>query len=451
MPVSSFPPDFIWGAATSAYQTEGAWNEAGKGESIWDRYTHRPGNIRNGDTGDVAIDHYHHLVEDIALIRSLGLKAYRFSISWSRVLPTGRGQSNAQGWDFYDRLVDGLLEAGVQPVACLYHWDLPQSLHEAGGWPNRETANWFAEYARLAFDRLGDRVRTWDTHNEPRVAAFLGYGSAVMAPGIADYSLAFQTAHNLLFAHGKAAQVFRQGGYAGEIGIILDSEYTQPATEGEADRAACQRYSELDTAFFTEALFNGQYPETLLSWIGPMAPEIRPGDMQVIQAPLDFLGINYYRAVRVAFDPQGGFLKCRATHRTLPMWGYTQVGWGVYPPGLTEVLVKLHNRYHPPKFYLTENGCATLDDPDSAGYVRDVERIDYLGGHIAAALKAIDAGVPLQGYFVWSLMDNFEWADGYLPRFGLVRVDYATQRRIPKQSYAWYREVIRNNGIHFQG
>ena len=447
MTTITFPEDFVWGAATSAYQIEGAWDEDGKGPSIWDVYTHYPGHVLNGDTGDVAADHYHRIPGDVALMKELGLHAYRFSIAWSRVLPEGRGRANPQGLGFYDRLVDQLLEAGIQPVACLYHWDLPQAIQEVGGWPERGTTDWFAEYARLMFDRLGDRVKTWDTHNEPRVAAFLGYGAAVMPPGIADYSQAFQVAHHLLLAHGKAVAVYRQGGYGGEIGIILDSEYTVPASDSEADRMAWQRYSEFDTLFFTEALFNGRYPAYLMEWLGPLAPRIEPGDLELIHQPLDFLGVNYYRGTSVAFHQQGGFLKCRETPLTLPMWGYTAVGWGVYPPGLTEVLVDLNRRYQVPKFYLTENGCATRDQPDQDGFVRDFERIDFLRGHLVATAEAIRAGVNLRGYFTWSILDNLEWAEGYSARFGLIRVDYATQARLPKQSYYWYRDVIARNGL----
>jgi beta-glucosidase len=443
----NFPKDFLWGAATSAYQIEGAWNADGKGESIWDRYTHISGNIRNGDTGDVAADHYHRMSEDVALMRSLGLRAYRFSISWSRVLPEGRGEPNPAGLDFYDRLVDALLAVGIQPVACLYHWDLPQAVYDAGGWPARQSTDWFAEYARLMFDRLGGRVRMWATFNEPRVSAFLGYGSAVMAPGVADYSLAFQTVHHLLLAHGKAVQAFRQGGYPGEIGIVLDCEHAIPASDSPADHAAWQRYHELDTLLFTHPLFKGEYPAELISWIGPMAPRVQPGDLATIGYPVDFLGVNYYRSMSVSADPQGGFLKCRADHRTLPMWGSTELGWGVYPDGLRSVLIYLHHLYGLKKVFISENGCATLDLPDENGYVNDTERIDFLRGHIHAAWEAIQAGVPLQGYFVWSLIDNFEWSEGYTPRFGLARVDYTTQTRIPKRSFAWYRDLIARNSL----
>jgi beta-glucosidase len=443
----SFPDDFLWGAATSAYQIEGAWNVDGKGESIWDRYTHCPGNIHSGDTGDVATDHYNRMPEDVALMKALGLKAYRFSIAWSRVLPDGRGQANPRGLAFYDRLVDELLANGIAPVATLYHWDLPQAIYIQGGWPNRQTTDWFAEYAHLMFDRLGDRVHTWATLNEPRVVAFLGYGHATMAPGIADYTQAYQTVHHLLLAHAKAVQVFRQGGYRGEIGIVIDSEHSLPASDSPEDQAAWQRYHEQDTSIFAEALFTGRYPSGSMTWIGPMAPSLHAGDMELIRQPLDFLGVNYYRSVLVRHDALGSFLKASAAQRTLPMWGRTEMGWGVYPDGLKEVLVDLNNRYHPPKFYITENGCAASDWPDESGFVRDIERIDYLRHHFQAAHTAIQAGVNLRGYFVWSLMDNFEWSHGYAPRFGLIRIDYATLRRVPKQSYLWYQDVITRNGV----
>ncbi len=442
-----FPDDFTWGASTSAYQIEGAWNEDGRGESIWDRFSHRRGTTRNGDTGDVACDHYHRMPQDVQLIQELGLKAYRFSISWSRVLPQGGGKPNPAGLGFYDRLVDRLQAVGVMPVVTLYHWDLPQALHEAGGWPSRDVTDRFVDYARLMFDTLGDRVAMWDTHNEPRVAAFLGYGDGIFAPGLADYSQAYQAAHHLLLAHGKCVQLFRQGGYRGQIGIILDSEHSLPASDGDADQAAWQRYYEQDTGFFADALFKGEYPPMLMDWIGSMAPRVLSGDMQVISQLIDFLGVNYYRTTTVAFNPGGGQLKCRAIPQTLPMWGYTELGWGVYPAGLTAVLLNIKSRYGSRPLYLTENGCATRDVPDTHGYVDDVERIDFMRGHIAAAHEALAAGVDLKGYFVWSLLDNFEWAEGYTPRFGLVRVDYPTQARAPKRSYHWYREVIRRNGL----
>lgn len=325
----SFPQDFLWGAATSAYQIEGAWNEDGKGENIWDRYTHRTGNIQNADTGDVATDHYHRMSEDVALMIGLGLKSYRFSISWSRVLPEGHTKVNSKGLDFYNRLVDQLLESGIKPFVCLNHWDLPQAIFDEGGWPNRDTTDWFAEYAQLMFNKLGDRVKLWATHNEPRVVAFLGYGDAVMAPGIADYSLAYQTVHNLLLAHGKTVDVFLRGGFDGEIGIILDSENSLPASDSIEDMEAHNRYYEQDTTLFTDPLFKGQYPRKLMDWIGPMKPHIEAGDLDTINQKIDYLGVNYYRTTKISFDPQGGYLKCRMVNQTMPMWGYTEMGWGI--------------------------------------------------------------------------------------------------------------------------
>jgi beta-glucosidase len=277
-----FPEQFLWGVSTAAYQIEGAWNQDGKGESIWDQFTHRPYNVVNGDTGDVACDHYHRWPQDVALMRELGLRAYRFSIAWTRVLPEGRGAVNPKGLDFYERLVDRLLAAGIRPVPCLNHWDFPQALQEAGGWPNRDSADWFADYVRAVLDRIGDRALTWATHNEPWVIAFMGYGSGDHAPGICNYSQAYQTAHHLLLAHGRAVQLFRQGGYGGEIGIVLDTDHYVPATGSEADRAACDRVYEDKAGLFLSPLFAGRYPEALFEWIGPHRPRVLPSDLELI-------------------------------------------------------------------------------------------------------------------------------------------------------------------------
>lgn len=447
MTLHQFPDGFLWGAASSAYQIEGAWNEDGKGESIWDRFTHRTGTVLKNENGDIACDHYHRYPEDVKLASEMGIKAYRFSISWPRVLPDGKGRINDAGLDFYHRLVDELMTAGIQPVVTLYHWDFPQALQDLGGWENPDSAEWFADYARVMFDRLKDRVQIWGTFNEPRVSAFIGYGAAVMAPGIPDYTRSFQVAHHLMVAHGRALQVFRQGGYTGEIGIFIDSENVIPASESQEDVLAAQRYYEMDTAFFADALFAGNYPPMLMDWLGENAPKIGPDDMRVVSQPLDFLGVNYYRSMEISFDQDGGFLKCRALPKTLPMWGYTTVGWGVYPDGLENVLTHLTQKYRPKKVYISESGCGTDDQPDETGYVEDVERIDYLRRHFLAAHRAIKNGVNLQGYFVWGLLDNFEWHHGYRPRFGLIRVDYPTQKRIPKMSSTWYRDVIASNGV----
>jgi len=438
----------MWGAATSAYQIEGAWNEEGKGESIWDCFSHCPATVRHGDTGDIACDHYYRMPSDVALMKELGLKAYRFSISWSRVLPQGSGQSNPKGLDFYSRLVDHLLEAGIRPVPTLYHWDLPEALQDQGGWANRQTTDRFSEYARLMFDNLGDRVNMWFTFNEPWVAAFLGHADGIMAPGFASYSLAYQVLHHLLLAHGKTVGVFRQGGYPGEIGITLDIEHSIPASNQEQDLLAYQRYAENYTYQCLDPLFKGLYPPALLEWIGSSAPQVEPGDLQLISRPFDFLGVNYYRCTEVSFNPGGGFLKCDVKHKTMPMSGYTEMGWGIYPSGLTAVLMNLKEHYKNPKVYITENGCAAADEPDKKGFVVDRERINYIRAHLIAAHDALQAGANLQGYFAWSLMDNFEWAEGYEPKFGLVRIDPTDLSRVPKQSFFWYRDVIAQNGVN---
>jgi beta-glucosidase len=447
MAFRQFPDGFLWGAATAAYQIEGAWNEDGKGESIWDRFTHSPYRIMNGDTGDVACDHYHRMPEDVALMKELKLQTYRFSISWPRVLPQGRGAPNQKGLDFYGRLVDALLAANIVPNATLNHWDLPQALQDSGGWPNRDSVGWFADYARLMFDRLGDRVSIWATHNEPGVVAFPGYGSGDFAPGISDLAQAFQTAHHLLVSHGQVVQLFRQGGYRGEIGIVIDVQRRVPANDSEADRAACRRSFESGPGLFLMPLFKGHYPEELLEWIGPHAPRVQAGDMALIARPIDFLGLNYYMTFAVSFSARGGPFKLGMDFVSAPNWGRTTVGWGINPPGLTEVLLDLKENYGNPKLYIAENGCAAHDTPDAGGFVADWGRVDYLRAHLRAAHDALQAGVNLRGYYVWSLLDNFEWAHGYGPRFGIVRVDYATGRRIPKQSARWYSQVIARNGL----
>ncbi len=447
MSLRQFSEGFLWGAATAAYQIEGAWNEDGKGESIWDRFTHTPHRILNGDTGDVACDHYHRMPEDVALMKKLGLQTYRFSISWPRVIPDGTGPVNPKGLDFYDRLVDALLEAGIKPNATLNHWDLPQALQERGGWPNRDSANWFADYARVMFDKLDDRVPMWATHNEPLVVAFMGHAFGVFAPGISDYSQAFQTAHHLLLAHGKAVQLFREGGYSGDIGIVLDLHHLQPASDSKEDQAACQRARESSHGVFLDPLFKGQYPEILMKWIGPHAPTVEAGDFDLISQPIDFLGVNYYMTFDIRFDHQGGLFKSGWEFVSAPNWGHTATGWGINPPGLTAVLLNLKENYGNPKVFITENGCALNDQPDETGFVADAGRVNYLRAHIMAVHDAVQAGANVQGYYVWSLMDNFEWADGNSKRFGLIRVDYDSGRRAPKQSSDWYSRTIARNGV----
>lgn len=442
-----FPDGFLWGAATAAYQVEGAWNEDGKGESIWDRFSHRAGTVRGGDTGDTACDHYHRWADDVALMQTLGLKSYRFSISWPRIIPDGRGTVNPAGLDFYDRLVDALLEKNIQPNATLNHWDLPQAIQDLGGWPNRDTSAWFADYARCVFDRLGDRVPFWATHNEPWVIAFLGYALGQFAPGISDYTQAFQTAHHLLLAHGQAVQAYRQGGHPGKIGIVVDIEPVEPMSDSRADMLAAQRVNETNLDLFLEPIFHARYPEYLMEWIGAMAPKTQPGDMERIRQKIDFLGINHYYTRLAGFDPGGGLLKVRLLPKTMPMWGFTETGWGIYPQGMADVLAHVQHNYGNPEIYVTENGCAAMDTPDDDGYVCDDDRIAYYRAFLQAVHQAIQNGANVRGYYAWSLLDNFEWADGYSKRFGLVRVDYHDLERIPKKSFGWYQEVIASNGL----
>lgn len=447
MTIHRFPEGFLWGAATAAYQVEGAASEDGRGESIWDRYVRRPYRVLGGATGDVACDHYHRMPQDVALMKELGLRSYRFSISWPRVLPEGLGRANAKGLGFYDRLVDQLLAAGIVPNATLHHWDTPQALDERGGWVSRESVDWFADYARLMFERLGDRVALWSTHNEPWVFAFVGYAFGDFPPGLCDYTAAYQVAHHLLLSHARAVQVFRQMGCRGQIGIVLNFSHNQPASESEADRLACQRVDQNGAGLFLGPLFEGKYPEDLMEWIGLHGPRVEAGDLLEIRQPIDFLGANYYFTQSVSYYHRGGHLKASIEHAADPEWSRTEMGWGVHPEGLKLLLLRLRGVCGDLPIYVTENGCAFKDEPDARGYVDDPDRIRYLSAHIKAAHEAHRAGVNLRGYYVWSLMDNFEWANGYGPRFGIVRVDYPTQARIPKRSARWYGEVIARNGI----
>jgi beta-glucosidase len=442
-----FPKGFVWGVAASAYQIEGAWNEDGRGESIWDRYAHSPHHILNGDNADRALDHYHRMPEDVALMQQLGVRNYRFAISWSRVVPDGRGRVNPKGLDFYDRLVDELLRAGIRPAPTLYHWDLPQKLQDVGGWPNRDTADRFVEYARIVFDRLSDRVGFWSTHNEPWVAAFMAYATGIHAPGICDYSQAYQAAHHLLLAHGKTVQLFRQGGHKGEIGLILNLNGLIPMTESEEDIAATQRVHDETHAMFLDPIFKGEYPQRLFEFVNSHQPKIRAGDMELIQQPIDYLGVNHYNTDYVSFDIASGLNKARLTPYSAPGWGQTEMSWGIDPDGLKRELQYVVEHYGNPKIYVTENGCALPDLPDENGFVADGERIRYIRSHLQALHEVIQRGANVRGYFAWSIFDNFEWERGYGPRFGLVRVNYETLERIPKQSANWFREVARHNSI----
>ncbi|MBN2146325.1 MAG: beta-glucosidase [Anaerolineales bacterium] len=454
-PKLPFPPGFYWGAATSAYQIEGGWNADGKGESIWDRFAHTPGKIIDQTTGDVACDHYHHWVEDVQLMRELGLNAYRFSINWPRILPNGRGSINQAGLAYYSRLVDALLDAGITPFVTLYHWDLPQALQEQGGWPARHTAEIFVEYADVVSRHLGDRVKHWMTHNEPSVVAFNGHADGVHAPGLKDNSLVLPVAHHLLLSHGWAVPVIRQNSPGAEVGIVINVAYTQPASPSAADYDAWRIGGGLWSRWFLDPLYGQQYPADLVEFALQQSPRlqdglgfIQPGDLQAITTPTDFLGLNYYaRYITRANIPEEENLPPTAIAAPPGPENYTEMGWEVYPDGLFRVLAWLAFGYQVPKIYIAENGASYSTPPDADGRVRDVHRINYLRDHFAAMHSAIQAGVPLKGYFLWSLMDNFEWANGYTQRFGIVWIDFATQNRIIKDSGRWYQNWIREQTL----
>jgi beta-glucosidase len=433
-----FPTDFIWGAATAAYQIEGAAHEDGRAESIWDRFCATPGKVRNGDSGAVACDFYHRYPEDVALMRSLGLDAFRFSIAWPRILPEGRGRVNQAGLDFYDRLVDELLANDIKPFPTLYHWDLPQVLEEAGGWPDRGTAEAFVEYAEVVASRLGDRVSTWITHNEPWVAAWLGHALGVHAPGRTSTQDALSAAHHLLLSHGWATEVLRRESPEAEVGIALALTHTYPATDSEGDRAAAWWADGSFNRWYLDPLYGRGYPDDMVEHFGSEGPPVQDGDLETIATPTDFLGANYYFRQVVSEDPDGG----RPILVRDSDWSFTAMGWEVYPDGLHDLLVRLRDDYSPPVIYIFENGAAYDDLRGHNGDVADPERQAYLAEHLAAVGRAIEDGVPVRGYFAWSLLDNFEWAEGYSKRFGIVYVDYPTLERVPKGSFYWYRDFI---------
>jgi beta-glucosidase len=422
--------DFTWGAATAAYQIEGAASEDGRGESIWDRFCATPGKVRAGDSGAVACDFYHRYPEDIALMRELGLDAFRFSVAWPRVLPGGRGRVNDAGLDFYDRLVDELLAVGIQPFPTLYHWDLPQALEDEGGWTARSTAEAFVAYAEAVVARLGDRVTHWTTHNEPWVVAWLGYGRGQHAPGRTSEQDAVDAAHHLLLSHGWATDVIRRDVVDARVGIVLNLEHVDAASDSDADRAAARELDGRANRWFLDPLFRGAYPDDVA-----LAPPVRDGDLAAIAAPIDFLGVNNYFRFVVREGPE---------IVELPGVQRTDMGWEIHPESLYKLLVRIDRDYEPSSIYITENGAAFADVRTHDGEVHDVERVEFLASHIDNVMKARDEGVPVDGYFVWSFLDNFEWALGYSKRFGIVYVDYTTLERIPKDSFHWYRQRIRS-------
>ena len=441
----TFPEHFVWGAATAAYQIEGAVREGGRGISIWDTFSHTPGKVANGDDGDVACDHYHRYSDDVALMRELGLGGYRFSIAWPRVFPTGSGRPNAEGLDFYRRLIDELHAADITPYVTLYHWDLPQALQDQGGWGNRDTALRFGEYAHAVISALGSGVQHWFTINEPWVAAFLGHLMGLHAPGARDLPLALQAAHNLMLAHGQGMSALRSEMRPGdEAGIVLNLAPVQPAGDSNADLEAAAGGDGFMNRWFLDALYRGHYPDDVARLYGDAMPEIAPGDMELISQPTDVLGINYYFRWLMAHDPEAQPFQARLV--VPPSAPVTAMGWEVYPEGLYQVLTRVHADYGPSRILVTENGAA-YEDVVEDGQVDDPDREAYLREHLLQAYRAIEEGVPLGGYFVWSLLDNFEWSLGYGKRFGVIYVDYATQERIVKRSGHWYAQVTRENRV----
>lgn len=445
MSARRFPDGFRFGAATSALQIEGGVHEAGRGESVWDRFAHTPGKIADASTPDAACDHWRRWPEDIRLMRELGLDSYRFSVGWTRVLPTGRGPVNAAGLDWYDALVDALLAAGITPFVTLNHWDLPQALDDKGGWGARDTARAFVDYAQAVYARLGDRVRHWITHNEPWCIATLGHQDGHHAPGRRDPLEAQRVSHHLLLSHGWAVQALRRDRPGAEVGITLIQSHVQAASDSEPDRDAARQYDGTFNRWYLDPLYRGEYPADVVAdrvrhgqLAGPEMPFVQPGDLAAIATPTDFLGVNYYsRSVM-----KGGADGRPEGVPQAPREELTEMGWEVYPRGLTDTLLRLARDYAPRALYVTENGAAFADAPDASGHVADARRVDFLRTHFAAALDAIEGGAPLAGFFVWSLLDNWEWGLGYSKRFGLYRVEFDSQRRIPKDSARYYRELV---------
>ncbi len=450
MPNHLFPDGFIWGTATSSQQIEGAVDLDGRGESIWDRFAATPGKITDGTRPDIACDHYHRWPEDIQQMTWLGLDAYRFSIAWPRIIPQGRGQINPAGLDFYERLVDGLLAAGIEPYPTLYHWDLPQKLQDEGGWAARETADAFAEYAAAVTRRLGDRVSRWVTHNEPWCIACLGHEEGHHAPGHKDPAEALQVAHHILLSHGHAVPVIRREVKNAEVGIVQIHCPAYPATDCEGDRDAARWFDGFFNRWFMDPVFKGSYPADAVAdriaaghLTGPDMPFVQDGDLATISAPLDFLGLNYYSRNVMRKDDEGK----RVAVQLAPKEELTDMDWEVFPEGFYRSLMTVHRDYCPSKIYITENGAAYDYPPNAEGRIADTKRISYFRDHLLAVQRAIKSGVPVKGYFAWSQMDNFEWGLGFEKKFGLYAVDAETQDRTAKDSAHWYREVVAANAI----
>jgi len=453
-PALHFPDGFLWGAATASYQIEGAADEGGRGKSVWDTFSHIEGKVANGHTGDVACDHYHRLDDDVALMASLGLQTYRFSISWSRVIPDGRGAINPEGIAFYSRLIDSLLENDIVPCPTLFHWDLPQELENIGGFRNRDTVSWFGDYAALMAREFGDRVSMWSTFNEPWCYAYLGHAEGVHAPGLTDPSAAVAVAHHELLAHGLALKSMRAERPELQLGIVINSSNIRSEGSPPAPTGQVQLIDAIHNRWWFDATLRGEYPADLIDSYGPLAQVVQPGDLAVISQPLDWIGINYYFDILVRGVAENEVAKPMLAYPTVAgvtespeRSQHTDMGWPITPEGFTELLVRLRTDYpNLPPVYITENGCA-YDDPVVDGRCADPRRIDYLDQHLRALAAAMEQGVDVRGYYQWSLLDNFEWALGYDKRFGIVHVDFDTLERTPRDSALWLSDVIARNGL----
>lgn len=443
-----FPKGFTWGVATASYQIEGAYNEDGRGETIWDRFCSVPGNVLNGADGKVACDHYHRYAEDVKLMKSMGIQAYRFSIAWSRILPNGYGEVNQKGIDFFSRLIDALLEAGIEPYVTLYHWDLPQALQDIGGWANPKMPEYFLEYAKVVFDAFGSRVKKWITLNEPYCAAFLGHWEGRQAPGMHDFSTAVRVSYHMYVGHGLVVDYFRKHGCQGEIGITLNMMGRLPLTDKPEDTAAALRADGYLNRWFAEPILLGKYPQDMMDLYrekGVVLPEFTEENLKLIGQKLDFVGLNYYNDFYVKADESVWPLGFKIENP--PFVPVNDRNWPVTENGFLAMLLRLKNEYGVEKIYITENGTSFPDVVSIEGKVEDGGRKDYLNRHIRAMWEAIQQGVNVEGYFQWSLYDNFEWAFGYASRFGIVFVDFNTQERIIKESGHWYSRVIRDNAV----
>ncbi len=442
----SFPDDFLWGTATSSYQIEGAWQEDGKGESIWDRFTHTPGKIKDGSTGDVACDHYHRYREDVALMKEVGLRGYRFSVCWPRILPAGKGEVNQKGLDFYSRLTDSLLEAGIEPLLTLYHWDLPQALEDQGGWTNRDIARWFGDYAAVVARALGDRIKLWTTLNEPQIFGMLGYATGQHAPGAMDQLQYILLSHYINLAHADGVAAIRNEASAAKVGCVLQLPPIHPRSDSDEDRRAARVMDGLMNRWYAEPALLGRYPEDILELFKDLDLPILDGDLERMNQPLDFAGLNLYSRLFAYHDPNIPLIEGMLDFDyRRPGAEYTHFGWELYPKSIYESLMRFKNEWGDTDVYVTENGIAA-EDQLVDGKVNDQDRIDFLAAYLAEVRRAMDDGVKVKGFFQWSFMDNFEWAEGYTSRWGIVYVDYESLERTLKASAHWYRNLIESGG-----